>query len=421
MTNKPKILFINTVYGIGSTGKIVADLFRMSENRDYEAYVAYGRGPIPSKNSLIDNPDHFYRIGNKPDFYSHVLSNFVRGNSGFASTYVTRKFLKWLDSINPSIINIHNLHGFYIHVGMLFEYIKAHNIKVVWTFHDCWPFTGQCSHFDYAGCNRWMTGCHNCPIYRSDYPYSIFKDNSIKNYAMKKASFTGVSDLTIVTPSNWLANLVKQSFLKDYPVTVIHNGINTDIFNIVDKSNYGQIYNKYPTYELDNKKILLAVANVWDSRKGLQYILNLSNDFNSNNGYQVVLIGLTKKQVRTISKKHPNILPITRTSNQKELALWYNMAYAYINPTLQDNYPTTNLEAIACETPVITFNTGGSPETIPESNLGIIVPKEDYSALCNAIKELDSSSNNKASYENNSSLSSINCFLYYYDLFELQP
>lgn len=304
---------------------------------------------------------------------------------------------------------------------MLFDYIKTHNIKVIWTFHDCWPFTGQCSHFDYIGCERWKTGCHNCPIYRSDYPYSIFKDNSINNCAMKKAAFRGISDLTIVTPSNWLANLVSQSFLKDYPVTVIHNGINTDIFRPLDASTYKQIYNKYPLYKLNNKKILLSVANVWDSRKGLQYILNLSNDFNSKNDYQVVIIGLTKIQVRTISKKYPNILPITKTSDQKELALWYNAAYAYINPTLQDNYPTTNLEALACETPVITFNTGGSPETISESTLGTVVPKGDYSALCNAIEKLNQSSNTIISYSNSNTLSSINCFAHYYDLFALQP
>lgn len=392
--SKKVIVYINTVYGTGSTGKIVAQQYHQAEEHGDIPYVAYGRGLSPDKYNIRG-----FKIGNKFDFYMHVLSNFFKGNSGFASKHVTHKFLSQLDEINPDIICLHNLHGFYIHVGMLFEYIKEHNIKVVWTLHDCWSFTGQCSHFDYAGCNKWIYSgdpsaihCHDCPIYRSDYPYSLFKDNSVNNYANKLSAFTGVKDLTIITPSEWLSNLVKQSFLKDYPVKVVHNTINTEIFKPSSSDSIISLYEKYNQYNLANKKILLGVANVWDDRKGLKYMLKLAEDICDE--YIVVLIGLNKHQIRSLTHKYKScctpkdkatLLLIARTENQKELATWYSASYAYINPTLQDNYPTTNLEAVACGTPVITFRTGGSPETIEEGKSGYIVEKEDYEGMLKCI------------------------------------
>ncbi len=372
-----KIVQINTVFATGSTGRIVLGLHNTILGSGNESAVAYGR--VTGKRYSEDN---LYLVGNKPDFIGHVLVNFFAGKSGFVSTGNTRKLLSWLDKIKPDIIHLHNLHGFYVNVEMLFEYIKSHEIPVIWTFHDCWPFTGQCAHFDYAGCDKWKTGCHDCPIYRSNYPYSLFKDNSKDNYEHKKAVFTGVKDLTIVTPSSWLAVLVKQSFLNDYPVKVIPNGIDTEIFAPVPN----------PSGLSDNNldssvdpKILLGVANIWSKPKGLEYLLRLSDDLKDDPQYQIVIIGLNKYQCSSIKKKHPaNVLPIMRTSSQKELAAWYQKAYAFINPTLEDTFPTTNLEALACGTPVIAFNTGGSPEALDEG-CGIVVEKGNYEALKAAV------------------------------------
>lgn len=369
-----KIIQFNTVYGTGSTGKITAALYNLASEHGYETAVAYGRGNLPAQNN-IDG----IRVGNKVDFVDHVLVNFILGKSGFASKKTTLRLIEWLDEEKPDLIHLHNIHGFYVHVGLLFEYIKNNDIPVVWTLHDCWPFTGQCAHFDHIGCEKWKSGCYSCPIYRSDYPYSIFKDNSKNNYLLKKEAFCGVKNLTIVTPSKWLANLVSKSFLAEYPCQVIPNGIDLNIFKPTE-----------PTSE--NPRYLLGVANVWTKLKGLQFMLDLSEYFNETNNYQIVLIGLSKLQCKQINRKYGNrIKTISRTANQAELADWYSRAYAYINPTLQDTYPTTNLEAIACSTYVITFNTGGSPESFEGTKYcGHTVAHNDITGLIDAINNMPS-------------------------------
>ncbi len=367
-----KIVQINTVCGTGSTGKIAASLYNISLLDGLTPFIAYGRGKAPVN---IQS----YKIGNPFDFGCHVIVNFFEGKSGFGSKHVTKRFLKWLDTIKPDILHLHNLHGFYIHVGMLFEYIKGHNISVVWTMHDCWPLTGQCAHFDYAECNKWKTSCFSCPIYRTNYPYSLFKDNSKQNYIVKRETFTKVRNMIIVTPSNWLASVVKQSFLSNYPIVVIPNGIDLDIFK------------PFPSSVMQcNPKIILGVANIWSPQKGLNFFLELYKMLDSS--YQIVLIGVNRKQEKQIRKmSNGSIITLTRTANQTELARWYSRAYAYVNPTLEDTFPTTNLEALACGTPVITFNTGGSPESIT-SKCGLVVDKGNVSQLYAAILSLEKNS-----------------------------
>ncbi len=360
-----KIVQINTVCNTGSTGRIAADLYHIAEQAGHTSFFAYGRNSAPAD---IQS----FKIGNTLDFGVHVLINFFRGKSGFGSKAVTRRFLEWLDEIKPDLLHLHNLHGFYIHVGLLFDYIKTHHIPVVWTLHDCWPLTGQCAYFDYVGCTKWQTACHHCPIYRSSYPYSLFCDNSRQNYILKKAAFTGVQNMTIVTPSNWLADIVRKSYLQEYPVAVIPNGINLEVFK--------------PGIHTPSK-IILGIANVWSDRKGLCFFLQLSTMLDSS--YHIVLIGVNKRQQAKINAKYgKRITAITRTANQQELAKWYRCAHVYVNPTLEDNFPTTNLEALACGTPVITFHTGGSPECITP-NCGIIVEKGNIEKLKEAIESLD--------------------------------
>ena len=375
-----KIVQINTVCSTGSTGKIAADLYYIAQKAGNTPFIAYGRGTSPKE---INS----FKIGNSLDFVQHVLINFFLGKSGFGSKAVTRRFLKWLDEIKPDVLHLHNLHGFYIHVEMLFEYIKIHRIPAVWTLHDCWPLTGQCAHFDYAGCAKWQSACQKCPIYRSSYPYSLFRDNSRQNYELKKSAFTGVENMTIVTPSNWLADIVRKSFLKEYPVTIIPNGINLDIFKPAAPQFANTVFDIATSTFVTVPKIILGVANVWTSRKGLDFFLRLSGLLDSS--YNIVLIGVSQKQQKKLQKEYSGrITLLTRTANQHELAEWYRRAHVYMNPTLEDNFPTTNLEAMACGTPVITFNTGGSPESITEK-CGIIVEKGNINQLKEAILSLD--------------------------------
>ena len=398
-----KVLQINTVYGSGSVGRICMDLYEICEKNGIESYMAYGRGEVRTD---ING----YKIGTTRDFVEHVLWNFARGESGFHSNMLTRAFLLYLDELNPDVIHLHNIHGFYINTEMLFDYIKKNNKKVIWTLHDCWPFTGHCAYFDYIACDKWKTGCKNCLIHASSYPYAILCDSTERIYPRKKAAYQGVKNLTIVTPSNWLAGLVKQSFLKEYRVKVIPNGIDLEKFSAdaplpenlaflgiscnqdeKAKAESGST----SVEETDREEVvpyILGVANVWEHRKGLSVFEHLADDLTKlykttkSIPYRIVLVGLSKKQVGKLKKKYPKevLLGLERTQNIQELAGLYANAAAFVNATLEDNFPTTNLEALACGTPVITFRTGGSGESVDDS-CGKVVAKGDYEALVDAI------------------------------------
>jgi glycosyltransferase involved in cell wall biosynthesis len=300
----------------------------------------------------------------------------VLDKHGVGSKKATIEFIDGVKELDPDIINLHNIHGYYINIEILFNYLKEANKPVVWTLHDCWSFTGHCAYFDYAGCNKWQKGCYKCPEKKS-YPSSLVVDSSKKNYVSKKDIFTGVDNLTIVTPSNWLADLVKESYLKEYSVKVINNGIDLDVFKPT-KGNFKDKYN------LNNKYIILGVASAWDRRKGLKYFVKLADKVSEDE--VIVLVGLTEKQINQIPQ---NIIGITRTNNVEELVDIYSSADVFVNPTLEDNFPTTNLEALACGTPVITFDTGGSPECI-DSETGILVEKGNVDALLLAINKIKS-------------------------------
>lgn len=349
-----KILQINSVCGIGSTGRIATDIHNILVEQGHESYIAYGR-------DLPKNCDNAIKIGTKIDNYTHVAKTRVLDKHGFGSIQATKEFINKIKDIDPDIIHLHNIHGYYINVEILFNYLKEANKPVVWTLHDCWSFTGHCAYFDYVGCDKWKTGCYSCPEKKA-YPSSLIFDNSKNNYLNKKEIFTGVKNLTIVTPSQWLANLVQESFLNEYPVNVINNGIDLNTFR-PDAGDFRKKFN------LNGKFIILGVASVWDRRKGLKYFVELADKVSEDE--VIVLVGLTEKQMNQIPE---NIIGITRTNNVEELVDIYSSADVFVNPTLEDNFPTTNLEALACGTPVVTFDTGGSPESI-SNNTGIKIPK----------------------------------------------
>ena len=338
-----RILFINSVCN-GSTGSICKNLYKVAVEAGHECCIAYGRGEAPKGSKTI-------KIGNKLDIYLHVLKARLFDASGFGSKQATKEFIKKIDEFKPDIIHLHNIHGYYVNIEILFKYLRAHpEIKKIWTLHDCWAFTGHCAYYTYAKCNKWQRCCNsNCPN-KNEYPKAIFSKVE-KNFNRKKEIFNNVENMILVTPSEWLKNEVEKSYLKSYQIEVINNGVDTKIFKYT-KSNIKE------KYSIKNKKIILGVASVWDKRKGLDIFIKLSKRLDNN--YQIVLIGLNKKQQKKVSD---NIIGITRTENVQELVKWYSAAEVLFNPTLEDNYPTVNLEAIACGTPVITFDTGGSPES----------------------------------------------------------
>ena len=365
-----KVLQINSVCGFGSTGRIATDLYKVLEEQGHECKIAYGRGTSPEGIDSI-------KIGSNLDNYFHVFKTRVFDKHGFGSVSATKKFIEEVKEYDPDIIHLHNIHGYYINIEILFNYLKEANKPVVWTLHDCWTFTGHCSYFDYVGCDKWKSGCNNC-IQKNEYPSSNFMDNSQFNYEKKKELFTSIKNMTIVTPSKWLANLVKESFLGKYPVEVINNGIDLDVFKPTE-SDFREKYN------LQDKFIVLGVANIWGERKGLRNFIELSKELSDD--YKIVVVGVNEKQKRELPE---NILAITRTNNVRELADIYTSSEVFVNPTLEDNFPTTNLESLACGTPVITFNTGGSPECI-DNETGYTVEKcntEEIQFYLNNIEDI---------------------------------
>ena len=364
----PKLLQINVAINYGSTGKISEQIGSLVMQRGWNSYIAHGRYINHSKSQAI-------KVGGLLDWIYHALMTRITDRHGLSSRFATRKLIRKISAINPDIIHLHNIHGYYINYKILFEYLQNTDIPVVWTFHDCWSMTGHCTYFEYAKCDRWKTGCYDCPEKKS-YPASLLIDRSRRNYIEKRELFTSVKNMTIVPVSNWLGGIVKESFLGKYDVEVIHNGIDISTFQPLPsdiKERYGIV----------DKKIILGVASPWSRRKGLIDFFELYRHISSNK-YQIVLIGLSEDQIKSL----PNgIIGLARTESVEALAQWYSVADVFVNPTYEDTYPTTNLEAISCGTPVVTYKTGGSPESVT-SETGRVVDKGDIAGLAKAIESL---------------------------------
>lgn len=365
------LLQINVVVNSGSTGRIAEEIGQTAIEAGWKSYIAYGREKGRPSQS------HKIRIGTDWDIKMHGVQTRVLDNHalGMSSRSATKDLIKQIEQIKPDVIHLHNVHGYYINAEVLFNYLSKLDTPVVWTFHDCWPFTGHCAHFDYAGCDKWKTGCYECPL-KKGYLASLVIDRSKKNYEDKKRLFNSVKNMTLVPVSNWLGNYYKDSFLHKYNVRMIHNGIDTSVFQ--PKKNNPAIIK----YNLQGKFVILGVASVWGFRKGLQDFIKISDTLSSN--HQIVLVGLSDKQIKELPN---NIIGIARTESVNELAELYSAADVFANPTYEDNFPTTNLEALACGTPVITYNTGGSPEAV-DADTGIVVEKGNTDALIDAINEI---------------------------------
>lgn len=352
-----KVVQINSVCASGSTGKICASVSKILTEKGIENYIlyAYGESGLPAAKKYMSSNEIKFEA-----FKAKAL-----GNYGFQSKGAAKRLISLLDRISPDIVQLHNLHSHNVNLEELFLYFKRKKTKLVWTFHDCWAFTGYCMYFDFVKCDKWKTECCSCPVRKH---YSWFFDKSNKLYQKKKKLFSGL-DLTVVTPSKWLAQQVKQSFLCSYDVKVIYNGIDLSAF-IPVKSDFRK------KYALENKFIVLGVAFVWEKRKGIDAFIALSKRLDPKR-FSVVLVGTNDALDKTLPEQ---IVKIHRTKNQRELAQIYSAADVFVNPTSEDNFPTVNIEALACGTPVITFKTGGSPECLDETS-GVVVDCNDIDAL----------------------------------------
>lgn len=466
-----KILLINVTCGTGSTGRICTDLAQALEAQGHEVKIAYGRDDVPEQFQK-----YAHRIGNAVGVYGHVLRARLLDEAGFGSRLQTRAFLRWVREFNPDVIHLHNLCGYYIHLGELFRYLRSCGKPIFWTLHDCWALTGHSVYCDSAGCTRWQQGCHHCPM-QHQFP-AAWVDGSARMWKKKKKLFTGIDRMQLIAPSQWLADQLRQSFLGEYPVQVIHNGIHTAWFRpqeddlrhflgaegkhlvlcfgkkqaenspligkaalhvvygedfhgreletlcrqaeaVVDLTGEGKPFRSLfgentPVYDgtaalsdvaaaisclpipqegaqhgywsrkkatgLLGKEVILGVAAVWNDQKGLSDFVKLAEMLTEHQ--QLVMIGLNKNQLERLPA---GIRGMERTANVQELAMYYGIADYFLNLTYQDTYPTTNLEAISCGTPVITYETGGSPESA--RLYGTAVPKGDVAAIARLLQE----------------------------------
>ncbi len=357
------VVQINATCTIGSIGKICCAISETLTQKGIENYILHTQNNCTYPRG-IQYAGHAY-------LKLQALKSRIKGNYGFNSKWATRRLIAELERIRPAIVHLHNLHGHNCHIGMLMEYLRRKQIKVIWTFHDCWTFTSYCPISDMIGCERWLTGCRDCPERRK---YSWFVDRSRWLYQRKKEASRDL-DLTIVAPSEWLAGKIQQSFFGGYPVNVIHSGIDLQVFK-PSESNFRS------KYGLDNKKVILGVAFGWVERKGLDVFLELSRRLDDS--YQIVVVG-TNDQIDQILPD--SMISIHRTSDQHELAEIYSAADVYVNPTREEVLGLVNIEALACGTPVVMFNTGGSPECVDES-CGVVVPKNDVDELEKAIRHV---------------------------------
>ena len=357
------VVQLNATCSQGSTGKICVSISRLLTEAGIDNYILYSSG--------TSDYNLGYRYCTDLQIKSGVVSSRIFGNWGFENKRATRKLINRLERLKPDVIHLHNIHGHACHLALLFDWIKKQRIKVVWTFHDCWAYTGYCMYYEAAACDSWKTVCRNCPQKGT---YSLFADKSEKLFNIKKDLLKGL-DLTIISPSQWLADQIRQSFLSEYPVKVINNGIDLSVFRPVESG--------FKTkHKISGRHMVLGVSMIWEARKGIDAFIKLSESLGDD--YKIVLVGTDEKTDAILPEK---IISIHKTQNQSELAALYSSADVFVNPTLEDNFPTVNLEALACGTPVITYRTGGSPEIIDEK-CGCVVEKGDIVSLKREIERV---------------------------------
>ena len=358
-----KILQINVCVNQGSTGKIVESIGKKVVEQGWESYVAGTDVVFPSQSKVL-------KVGNRLARYWHRGMARFLDKQGLGSILSTKAFIRQIQSTQPDLIHLHNLHCAYINYPLLFSFLKAYKRPVVWTFHDCWPMTGHCTHFDSIGCDKWKKACDDCPLIPQ-----LSLDQSRQNYLRKKSYFTSLDSLTIVPVSQWLGELVKQSYFSQCNVVTIKNGIDLSVFQPLDQSSARAKWNLAP-----RRFTLMGASTSWSDSKGLQEFIKLAENYD----YQIIMVGVDAK---TKSLLPEQIITFPMIREQRELASLYAAADLFVNPTYNDSFPTVNMEALACGTPVAAYNTGGVPEMV-DAETGIVVPRGDKAALFSAIQTM---------------------------------
>lgn len=345
--SKKLIVAINEV-DFGSTGGIATNILSSLDKSEYDTLLVCHESLNRFDNEYIINKNKFRYLLTK-------IRSRIDASDGFHARKETRKLVKYLSKRKVDLLLLNNLHGSYINLEILFNYIKQNKIKCLYTLHDCWSFTGKCAYFSFSKCDKWKNGCYDCPNLK-EHPRAYFLDKSKKLYSLKKKLFEGMDEfITLVCPSKWIYNLLSDSYLKNFNKVLINNGIDFAKFNKNFKPTFKERHN------LINKKIILCIANVFTIRKGLFEVIKLSKLLKENE--VIVLVG---QLINKITLPF-NIIHIEKTSNIDELTDIYLSSDVFFNPTCEDNYPTVNMEANYLSLPIVCYNTGGAVELVDQN------------------------------------------------------
>lgn len=366
-----RILYINESLNTGSTGHIVEEIASSAMKNGYECMVAHGARYVHASQIL------HYAFSSRIEEYAHGVYSLFCNAHGLGSESATKRLIRFIQDWQPSLIHLHNIHGYYLNYPHLFEYLKKANLPVVWTLHDCWAITGRCAYFTLSGCHQWQTQCRDCPAY-SDYPRSLLKAQTERNFLLKKQAFTGLNNMCITTVSNWLKEHVQQSFLQGYPCRTIYNGIDTEVFQPTASELRKQ-------WNAEDKVVILGVASQWTETKGWKDWIRLAQRLDKNR-YTVVMVGVSRRQQQELPD---HCVVISKTDNRPQLAQVYSAADIYVNLAHQEAFGLTLLEAMACGTPCISYDNTAIPETTTQET-AIILPDRDIDAVQRAIAQAGS-------------------------------
>ena len=396
-----KVLQINA-YGNFSTGKIAQGIALECNSSNIENLFLYGRNECanPSVNSK--------KIASSFSCKFHFLMSRVFDRTGFYSYFQTKKIVKEIQKYHPDIIHLHIIHGYYCNIKVLFKYLANCGVPIIWTFHDCWAYTGHCAYYLSAKCYKWKTQCNRCTE-KMTYPRSFVFSQSKRNFIDKKKLFTSIKNLTIVANCDWLKSETLDSFFKDYKVIAINNGVDQNVFK----------YNQEARYKLfgeTKKTIVLTIANKWDIRKGLLDVIEVYKKLDSDR-FTFVVVGLTPEDWRLYNYDVPeSFIVVNRTSNQKELSDYYSSADYFLCLSHEDTCPTTIIESISCGTPVLTYSIGGCSEAIVDGITGKTFLENDTDAIACFLSRLPAFKR-KECIDIGKKYDSKKCFAKYIDLY----
>ena len=363
-----KVLQINAVYGKYSTGIIVKDIEDVLIRNDDTPFVAY--------QSANGQPVCGYKIGSNLSWKLHALYTRIFGKQAYASTRATKKFLRWVDIIKPDVVHLHNVHSNFINLNMLLDYLSKNDVATVITLHDCWYFTGKCSHYVLSGCDKWQAECGKCPALKKEVK-SLFFDQTSKVLKDKTSHLNSISNLTIVGCSKWIANEVKKSLVKPKNIEVVRNGIDTSIFYPHESDIKERIGVKKDSF------MMLGFADKWCYDKNLDTVKSICDTFKDD---AIVIAGCNEKHKNFLSQFN-NVVCLPYVSDRNFMADLFSSADVFVNLTHADTLPTVNMESICSGTPVVTFDACGSPELVDKDS-GFVVKKGDTEGVLSAIEKI---------------------------------